>query len=482
MLQPTTRLHVSGYRFLVRRMEHALVRGDTRMLDDPLRAQSISLAAGAVLASIAVVVCTVLALLRPAGELGDAPIVVVRDTGAMYVRIGVVLHPVFNLASARLIAGTPADPHVVGQQAVDSARRGTQVGIPGAPQQIATPLSAEDSAWTVCDDARGETIVVAGRIADGTVAPGAGVLVTPRDVSGATTYLLYGGRRAQVDLRHPAVVRALRLEGSVPRPISGAVLAAIPEAPEIMPPHIPEAGSPGPRTISQHPVGAVLKVHRSTGESDGSADYFVVLAEGVQRIGEVTADLIRYTDSRVGEQIPAVAPSVIGALPIIDSLPVTTFPERMSPIPPYPQQQLAGHGGANRVPVICAHWRADPAGRAFSTAVLVGEAPPLISRSVELAQADAEGSAVDAVSMPSGRSAFVRSVGLTGSGQSTGSLFLVTDSGVRYGIRDSEAASILGLTDAPQPAPWPMLALLPQGPELSRSGASVTRDVIVAAP
>ena len=44
--QPTTRLHVSGYRFLVRRMEHALVRGDTRMLDDPQRAQSLSFAAG----------------------------------------------------------------------------------------------------------------------------------------------------------------------------------------------------------------------------------------------------------------------------------------------------------------------------------------------------------------------------------------------------------------------------------------------------
>jgi hypothetical protein len=39
--QPTTRLHVSGYRFLVRRMEHALLRGDIRMLHDPMRAQSL---------------------------------------------------------------------------------------------------------------------------------------------------------------------------------------------------------------------------------------------------------------------------------------------------------------------------------------------------------------------------------------------------------------------------------------------------------
>jgi Type VII secretion system ESX-1, transport TM domain B len=52
--QATTRLYVSGYRFLLRRMEHALVRGDVRMLDDPRRAQSLSLIAGVVLAVIVV--------------------------------------------------------------------------------------------------------------------------------------------------------------------------------------------------------------------------------------------------------------------------------------------------------------------------------------------------------------------------------------------------------------------------------------------
>jgi hypothetical protein len=59
--QPTTRLQVSGYRFLVRRMEHALVRGDVRMLDDPLRAQSLSLIAGCIVAAIVVAGCAILA-------------------------------------------------------------------------------------------------------------------------------------------------------------------------------------------------------------------------------------------------------------------------------------------------------------------------------------------------------------------------------------------------------------------------------------
>ena len=82
MGQPTTRLQVSGHRFMARRMEHALVRGDTRMIDDPLRGQKLSLISGAVLAVIAVAVCAVLAFVRPGASLGDAPVVVVRESGA----------------------------------------------------------------------------------------------------------------------------------------------------------------------------------------------------------------------------------------------------------------------------------------------------------------------------------------------------------------------------------------------------------------
>src|ERR1700722_2573619 len=103
--QSPPRLHVSGYRFLLRRMEHALVRGDLRMLDDPLRAQSLSLMAGVVVTVIIIAACAILAFLRPPGALGSAQIVMVRDSGALYVRIGDVVHPVLNLASARLIAG-----------------------------------------------------------------------------------------------------------------------------------------------------------------------------------------------------------------------------------------------------------------------------------------------------------------------------------------------------------------------------------------
>src|SRR3954463_12104038 len=121
MARQSTRLHVSGYRFLLRRMEHALVRGDIRMLDDPLRAQSLSLIAGVVLSVIVVAVCAILTFLRGPSTLGASPIVMVRDSGALYVRVGDTVHPVLNLSSARLIAGTPANPEAVSAAAINNA-------------------------------------------------------------------------------------------------------------------------------------------------------------------------------------------------------------------------------------------------------------------------------------------------------------------------------------------------------------------------
>ena len=464
MGQPTTRLQVSGHRFLARRMEHALVRGDTRMIDDPIRAQSLSLASGGVLAVIAVAVCAILAFVRPGGSLGDASIVVVRESGAMYVRIDDVMHPVFNLTSARLIVGSAAEPRVVSQRAIDRADRGPQVGISGAPPQISPPLRADEAMWTICDDEHGATGVIAGPVAGGAMSNSHSVLVTPRGESPAMTYLLHGGWRARVDLRHPAVVRALRIDGVVPQQVSGTVLDAIPEAPAIQPPHIPALGSPGPRALAGHPVGTVVKVPQADARV---TDYYVVLDGGLQRIGEVAADLIRYTDGRAREQIPTVSADTVGALPVVTSLPVATFPQ---------------HGGVTPARAVCAQWHPEAGETASHTEILSGDEVPAADRSVTLSQADGDGPAVDSVAVPAGRSVFARSVGLTGAGQRAGSLFLVTDTGVMHGVWDDDTATVLGLADPAVPAPWPVLARLPRGPELSRREASIARDGLGSAP
>ena len=86
--QPITWLHVSAYRFLVRRIECALLRRDIGTVNEPLRARTASLAVGCVLASVAVVGCALVALLRPRAALDRAQIVMGRESGALYVRVG----------------------------------------------------------------------------------------------------------------------------------------------------------------------------------------------------------------------------------------------------------------------------------------------------------------------------------------------------------------------------------------------------------
>jgi type VII secretion protein EccB len=445
----TSGIQVSGYRFLVRRTEHALVRGDVRMLDDPLRAQSLSLVAGCVLAAIAVAVCAIVAFLRPSGDVGSATIVMARESGALYVRIGDTMHPALNLASARLITGVADEPELVSASALDRAERGPLVGIPGAPDTIATPLGADESVWTVCEDTTESTTVLAGQTSarlDGSQS----ALVTARGESAAMTYLLYDGRRARLDLRNHAVVHALELGGVVPRPVSRVLLDALPEAPGIAPPSVPGLGAPS--VLPGLPIGTVVGLTRA-----GSAEYYVALADGVQRVGEVAADLIRFTYS-LRRDIVTVAPSVIGHVPSVRELPVATFPDR---------------GGVTDKSVLCTQ----------PGAVLVGDSLPADGERVvvELAQADDGGPAVDRFVMPPGRSAFVRAAGLSGAGAATGAQFLVNDAGVLFGIRDADAAERLGLAN-PVPAPWALLAHLPRGPELSVQSASIERDGVGPTP
>ena len=156
--QPTTRWQVSGYNFLVRRMEHALVRRDVRMLNDPMRSQSRSMAIGAILATLGLAACAVLALLRPQDKIADAKIVVGKDSGAMFVVLGEdknTLYPVLNLVSARLATGNSAKPSIVKESEIGKRNRGPLLGIPGAPSALPGHRDAEAAAavsWTVCDE------------------------------------------------------------------------------------------------------------------------------------------------------------------------------------------------------------------------------------------------------------------------------------------------------------------------------------------
>lgn len=423
-----------------------MLHKDLATADEPMRRP---LSLGCVVAAVAVAGCAFVGLLRPQPALGDAQIAMGRESGALYVRVGDAWHPVFNLASARLIAATPADPRPVSETALNRAKHGPLLGIPGAPAVLAAPLAAAESSWTICDsDLGAATTVIVGPGAGPALAAGEAVLVTAG--AGSPAQLLFHGRRAVVELSDPSVLRALRLEGRVPQVLSPALLNAVPEAPPILVPRIRGAGGPGPAGL-RFTVGSVLRITRTGGD-----EYYAVLAGGVQRIGQVAADLLRFSDSRGNATVNAVAPDVIGAVPIVDSLPVSTFPDRAP---------VVVHGAT-----VCASWT--PASGPVDISVGRDLPTPAGQAPASLAQADGRGPALDAFYLPPGRSAYV-SDGARGHMR-----YLVTGSGVRFAIGDDEDARALGLPAVAVPAPWPVLATLPSGPELDRRRASVARDVV----
>ncbi|GAS89680.1 uncharacterized protein RMCB_3776 [Mycolicibacterium brisbanense] len=456
--RPATRLQLNGHRFLIRRTQHALVRGDARMIDDPLRAQAISLTTGAVLTVVAFAVCAATAMLRPGGDLDETPIVMARETGALYVRISDTMHPVLNLASARLLAATPANPRPVSAHALAAAKRGPLVGIPGAPTQIDRPLGIDESGWTLCDVADPPaTVLIVGRVpADtGGLPSGRALLVAPRGEGPAATYLIFDGWRAAVDLRDIAVVRALHLEGVEPLTVSRSLLDSVPEAPAIAAPQITDAGAPGPPALDGLGIGTVVRVERAAGH-----EFYAVLSDGVQRVDPVVADLIRFTVAQPGGQPPVIAADVIATVPFVETLPVGRFPDRV--------EQHTGD-------TVCAGWNHRRQGSETNTTVFVGSSLPM-SDGVTLAQSDDEGPNIDRVVIPAGRGALVRSTPVVGTGGTAGSLFYLNDRGVLFGVHDERAAEHLGLPGPAVAAPWPMLAVLPRGPELGRDAASVVRD------
>jgi type VII secretion protein EccB len=434
-------------------MEHALVRRDVRMLDEPMRAQARSLMTGCVIAAVMLAGCAVVAFVRPAQTLSDAPIVMVKDSGALYVRVGDVLHPALNLTSAQLIVGSPAKPRAVGASALRNAKRGALLGIPGAPADIPDQLAAADSHWTVCDGAGGTTVI--GGPLSGATPLAAGRTMFVRARQEPTVYLLHDGVRSRVETSQPAVVRALRLDMVEPADVASAVLNAVPETAPISVPDIPRAGQRGPSSLGGVPVGSVVRVVRADGD-----ELFVVLSGGVQRVGRLTADIIRFGNSVGVPDVVTVAADAITSTGIVESHALPTLPDTAtSPV---------------REPVVCAHWRPAADSATERSELLSGSQVPLRADQtpVALAQADGVGPNVDAAFVPPGRCLYVEST----------HRYLGADTGVRFSVDNPESAAALGLSDPPAPAPWPILKLLADGPELGRAPALAAHDGVAADP
>lgn len=486
--QVTTRAQVNGYRFLIRRLEHALIRADSRMIHDPMRGQIRSLLVGLVIAILITGAAGVLAFFKPSPNIGNAQILLSASNGGLYVRIGDRLHPVLNLASARLITGKPDAPKSVSDKWLNQLPRGPMVGIIGAPNSIHAGADMRTSVWTACDSVATPDVAKSVGVASVQTTVVAGDLTLDADIrkatpaqmllvrSGDAVYLIFDGVRAVIDPNDAVVVNALHLQNAATRAISGALLNAFPLVPPIRPVMIPGAGSAMPGLPAGYSVGSVVKTVDSRGEQ-----LYVVLPDGLQPVSPAAADIIRYSNPAAPEA-REVPPSVVSRVPIVHTLAIDHYPG-VSP-------QIVN---AEPDRVVCMQWeRANSAAQA-TVRLLVGHRLPIPdgAQPVGLATGDGNGPGVDSVYVKPGTGEYIQATGGEPDSRALGQLFYVSDAGVRYHIKDLPTAAALGVTgvhdpkldtDVPQLAPWPVVSLLPAGPDLSQEAALVAHDGMGADP
>ncbi len=487
--QVTTRAQVNGYRFLIRRLEHALIRGDSRMIHDPMRGQTRALLVGMVAATLIAGATGVLAFFKPTPNFGNATIILSESNGELFVRIGDRLHPVLNLASARLIAGKSDPPKEVDDKFLNTIALGPVVGIVGAPAGIHSADDPSMSSWTVCDSTQlpsmtastgaptMETTVLANDpVLSGDIhaaAPHQMILTT----TGDATYLIYDGVRAAINPADPILSHALRLGDSDLRPMSPGLLNSFPLVEPILPITIDGAGEPTAYLPAPYRVGSILQTADSSGQQ-----LYVALREGLQPISPATADIIRYGNpqSAMAAETTAISPALVSAVPVVHSLRVDHYPTA-----------TPRFAHADPDSVVCMSWqRANSAADATSR-LLVGRRLPLPrdAQPVTLATADGSGPGLDSVYLRPGTGEYVQATGDEPGSLAKGPLFYVSDVGLRFHIQDAPTATALGLGGTREPgstaetlpaAPWPVLSLLPSGPELSQQAALIEHDGIAA--
>ncbi|WP_167174871.1 type VII secretion protein EccB [Saccharomonospora amisosensis] len=520
---PTTKSQVQAYRFVLRRMQSALVRKDAVMLHDPMRTHSRATIVGVVLSALAMVGFIIVGFFKPAPKPPDSGIVIGEPSGSVYVvaENPKKLIPTFNLASARLMlmasqqggeggqaaaagsGGQAAEPEVVPDDQLKDIPRGRLQGIPNGPELLPAEDQLISTDWAVCDQIdinRDLPSGVARDSAETTTTVFAGLKDLGRELTqnqallvvaeDGKHHLIYrqgtdenqpnaNAVRAEVDMEDASVRRALELDPAMARRISMGLLNAIPAVGELKAPTVPGAGeTPDGFDVDGLPVGAVFAIERSN-----STEYYVITRSGTQPITQAVADMIRFSNTQGGgESVERVSPDVLTNVPSVGRndpayLDVDYYP----PSVPTVLDPL-------KFPVGCLGWSVKGTGpqQDAYTAVYVGSELPGPKDAqgkpqlIDIGSPSPDNWKIDSFYMRPGFAAAVRSA-TTKETFGRGNIQLISDRGMRYGIPNTDIATGLGLNRL-DPAPESIIKLLPVGASLNTQDVMRTFDAVPVDP
>jgi type VII secretion protein EccB len=519
---PTTKSQVQAYRFVLRRMESALVRKDPVMLHDPMRSHKRSTVVGAIIGVVGLVVFLLIGVLKPAPTVPDSGIVIAQPSGVVYVvsQSPHELIPVFNVASGRLLLAAAAQrqqsqqsgdsgtqqsaPAVVQPVTVDDTElqgmpTGNIEGIPDGPTVLPKPSQAPTT-WAVCDnivrdnnalDPTGhrapQTAVVVGEPNIGATLKAGQALLVSSD-GGATLYLVYGleaganapndsAVRAQIDATDPAVLHALNIaDPNGYRVVSSSVLNAIPSVSEIQSPA-------GGLNTQAAPVAKLAAQNLHLGQSFGvqqvgqAEQYYMVVPGGMEPVSQTTAQ-IAINENSVGQtQVPTVPPDATDGVTTVQYGSGSGLKVNVTRYPGIRPTVIS----ADSKPVMCLGWTADyadPQQPLAKTRVTVGLKLAIpndpTSPSGQMSQAEiGQGGSVGKINSffmnPSLGGVAIRAATSAGDFDS-GQIYIIDPRGVAYSVPDTFTAQVLGVADASSsgdlpPGPQSIIGLLPLGGE-----------------
>lgn len=475
------------------------MRKDAVMLHDPMGSHKRATVAGAVLAAIGMIGFLVWGLFGGKGSVPEpGSIIIAKDSGSVFVvtsdqQAQKRLIPMLNMASARLLVMAQGGAQGSGPVAVTSVKdtaladfpRGALTGMVNAPIYLPEAKNAAEPSWAICDvgqvrDTLNDTRVEAATKVETTVIGGDGnhgIELAPnqslfvRDQTSNQDFLIYRvkdlpGRvhthtvKSKVDRTQEAVMDIYGLNGATPRTISTNMLNSIPEVPALQVPDIQGSGQLG--YMSRYQAGDVVK--RTVGQN---YQFFVLLQTGKQEISEGAAAVL-HAAKNSSQDIPNATGAVTDApnAEPSDRINVSNFPT-VVPKPVTFQQSDTS----------CLSWK-NVNGDQNITVTLHKGSPT--TKAVKLAQYDGAGPRVDYFYMPAGKAAVVRGSS-NEAGADSGPIFLVSDQGVQYGIKDVATAQGLGVIggagDIKAGPSW-LMRTLPKGDFLDPASASLTYDAV----
>jgi type VII secretion protein EccB len=215
-------------------------------------------------------------------------------------------------------------------------------------------------------------------------------------------------------------------------------------------------------------VGTVLV----TPQISGPQQYSLVLADGVQTLPPLVAQILQNAGGPTNAKPVTVEPAALAKMPVVNKLDLSSYPDN-----PLNVMDIREN------PATCWWWEKTSGENRARVQVISGPTIPVAqantNKVVSLVKADRTGREADQVYFGPNYANFVAVTGNDPGAKTTESLWWLTDAGARFGVDDTrDVREALGLQTKPSQAPWVALRLLPQGPTLSRADALVQHDTL----